>query len=140
MRLFDLLRRHFLDHFLKADRRVGVAADGGKRVPHVGADEIGGGHAEADFVVPADAGLRAGVAFHGRAEVPFERAFIVLLDAEADPRERVNFAAERPDEVKRLRELASEFVQDQPPWDIPPPLELDEMDLNQLRALGYAIP
>ena len=81
--MFDLLRRHFLDHFLDRDGGVGVASDGAELVPEERADEVWGGQAETRFVVPADAGLRAGVAFHGRPQVPVEGANVVLVNAEA---------------------------------------------------------
>jgi arylsulfatase A-like enzyme len=64
----------------------------------------------------------------------------MLFDRSDDPSERRNLAEERPEEVERLGELAKAFIEQQPPWEQPPPLEIDEMDLNQLRALGYAIP
>ncbi|SHH95324.1 cytochrome c peroxidase [Marivita hallyeonensis] len=75
-----LFRRHFLDHFLDRDRGVGVASDGAELVPEERADEVGSGQAEARFIVPADARLRAGVALHRRAEVPVEGADVVLFD------------------------------------------------------------
>ena len=80
--MFDLLRRHLLDHLLEADCRVGVAADRRKHVPHIGPHEIRLGNAAADLVVPADTGLGAGVTFHCRAQVPFESAGVVARNAE----------------------------------------------------------
>jgi len=84
MRVINLLFRHLLDDFLLADRRVGVAANGAERVPHVSAHEVRCGHADALLVVPANAGLRAGMPLHGGAQIPFERADGVFLDAEAE--------------------------------------------------------
>lgn len=83
MRVVNLLLGHLLDHFLLGNRRVGIAADGAERVPHVGAREIWRGHSDAFFIVPADARLRAGMPFHGTAQIPLERANGVLFDAEA---------------------------------------------------------
>lgn len=80
--MFDLFRRHFLDHLLDRNGRVGVSADGAQLIPQERADEVGGGQPEAGFVVPADARLRARVAFHGRAQVPVEGADIVLFNAQ----------------------------------------------------------
>lgn len=82
MRLFDLFPCHLLDHLLQGDGGIRVAADGGERVPHVGAHEIGRRHAAANLVVPADTGLGAGMPLHGAAQVPFERPLVVLLDTE----------------------------------------------------------
>jgi hypothetical protein len=49
--------------------------------------------------------------------------------------------AEEPEVAERLRVLAESYLEGKPPWDSPAPmLELDEIQLNQLRALGYAVP
>ena len=43
--------------------------------------------------------------------------------------------------VARLRAVASDYLQQQSAWkDSAPNLEMDEIQLNQLRALGYKIP
>jgi arylsulfatase A-like enzyme len=64
-----------------------------------------------------------------------------LFDSKQDPLERRNVLAERPEDATRLRALADEYLQNEPVWSTPPPtLELDTLQLNQLRALGYAIP
>ena len=78
--MFDLIRRHFLDHLLDRDRRVGVASDGAELVPQERAHQIGGGQAQTGFIVPAYARLRAGVAFERRAQVPLKSADVILLD------------------------------------------------------------
>ncbi len=85
MRPFDLLWRHFLDHFLKADRRIGVAADSAERVPHIGSHQIGRGHAQTQFIVPANARLRPRVAFHRGAQIPFKGPLVILVDSETQP-------------------------------------------------------
>lgn len=77
MGLFDLLRRHFFDHFFQRDRRVGIAANCAERIPHISAGKVGCGHAPADFVIPANAGLRARMPFHRAAQIPFKGAFII---------------------------------------------------------------
>ena len=82
MRFFDLIRGHFLDHFLKADRGIRVAANRTERVPHIGADKVRRRHSASDLVVPADTGLRAGVPLHCAAQVPFERPLIVSWNAQ----------------------------------------------------------
>lgn len=78
--MFDLIRRHFLDHLFDRDRGVGVAAYGGKLIPQEGAHQIRGGQAETGLVVPSDARLRAGVALHGGPQIPVEGADVVLFD------------------------------------------------------------
>ena len=82
MRFFNLLQRHFLDHFFLADGGVGVTADGGKHIPHIGANKIRFRHAKPDFIVPANAGLGAGMPFHRRTQIPVERPHIILFDPE----------------------------------------------------------
>lgn len=81
--MFDLIRRHFLDHLLDRDGGVRVASDGAELVPEERADEVRGGQAQARLVVPADARLRACVTFHGRPQVPLKSTDVVLVDAEA---------------------------------------------------------
>ena len=81
MRMFNLLRRHFLDHLFLAYRGVGIAADRRKHVPHIGSDKVGFRHTKPDLVVPADTGLRPGMALHRGSEIPFKGADIILLDA-----------------------------------------------------------
>ena len=81
--MFDLFRRHFLDHFLDRNGGVGVASYGAELIPQECAGEIGRGQAKACLIVPANARLRARVALHRRAQVPFEGADVVLVDPEA---------------------------------------------------------
>jgi cytochrome c peroxidase len=81
MRFLNLLRRHFLDDFFLADRGVGIAADGRQHIPHIGPHKIGLRHSKADLIVPSNTGLRAGMALHGRAQIPFKGAGIILLNA-----------------------------------------------------------
>jgi arylsulfatase A-like enzyme len=64
-----------------------------------------------------------------------------LYDAASDPKETEDRAEQEPDVSKRMREQAQQYLASKPPWKEPAPeLELDELQLNQLRALGYAIP
>jgi arylsulfatase A-like enzyme len=63
-----------------------------------------------------------------------------LFDADGDPLERRDLLAERPQDAARLRALADAYLASPPAWKPEPPLEIDEMQLNQLRALGYAVP
>jgi hypothetical protein len=49
---------------------------------------------------------------------------------------------DRPEQAERLRALADAYLNEAPaPWaKQTQTLELDELQLNQLRALGYAVP
>jgi arylsulfatase A-like enzyme len=65
-----------------------------------------------------------------------------LFRAEGDALEQRNIAEEQPEVAARLRTLAQQYLESPPPpWGgEAPTVELDEMELNQLRALGYAVP
>ena len=65
-----------------------------------------------------------------------------LFDTKTDHRERNDLSAEKPEDATRLRELAKGYLESKPaPWaEKSGTLELDELELNQLRALGYAVP
>jgi arylsulfatase A-like enzyme len=65
-----------------------------------------------------------------------------LFDRRADPLERDDVLDEHPEVAGRMRELARAYLEPRPaPWGVETPtVELDEMELNQLRALGYAVP
>ena len=64
-----------------------------------------------------------------------------LYDHAADPTEQHNVATQDPDTAKRMREWVDAYAADAgTPWGTPPDeVELDELRLNQLRALGYVI-
>jgi arylsulfatase len=63
-----------------------------------------------------------------------------LFDASVDPRELQDLAGERPEELARLRAQADAYLESKPTWGAPPTREIGELELNQLRALGYAVP
>ena len=64
-----------------------------------------------------------------------------LYDRVEDPAERENLAAEREDELQHYRGLAEAYLaDDEPPWGVRAGVvELGEMQLNQLKALGYHV-
>ena len=63
-----------------------------------------------------------------------------LFDRSVDPDELVDLSEERQDDLERLRALARAYLeQAEPVWSTTESLELDEMQLNQLRALGYQV-
>jgi arylsulfatase A-like enzyme len=63
-----------------------------------------------------------------------------LYDRSRDPEERKNLLTQRSSEAARLRALAGAHLAGEPPWQQVPKLELDEMQLDKLRALGYRLP
>jgi arylsulfatase A-like enzyme len=64
-----------------------------------------------------------------------------LFDAKTDPLEKRSVLAVRPEDAGRLRAVAEQYLESPAIWDsAPATLELDEIQLNQLRALGYALP
>jgi hypothetical protein len=66
-----------------------------------------------------------------------------LFDRAEDPAELRDLAWEQPEVASRMRALAESHIEESAPapWGVPTPtLEMSEMQLNQLRALGYALP
>ena len=65
-----------------------------------------------------------------------------LFDASGDPRERNELGDSQPEVRAELRALAEAYLEPEPaPWgEGSESVDVDEMQLNQLRALGYAIP
>jgi arylsulfatase A-like enzyme len=64
-----------------------------------------------------------------------------LFDRSLDPRELEDLSRERPEDVERLRARARAYLENSTTaWTEAESLEIDEMQLNQLRALGYQIP
>ncbi len=83
MRLFDLLRRHLLDHLFQADRRIGITADGAERIPHVSPHKVRGGQPKAQLIIPANTGLSTRMPFHRGAQIPFKRPLVILFNPKA---------------------------------------------------------
>ena len=67
---------------------------------------------------------------------------ILLFDTEADPGELTDLFEPGAADAKRLADIAREhYESSQNAWGVQArEVELDEMRLNQLRALGYALP
>jgi arylsulfatase len=63
-----------------------------------------------------------------------------LFDARDDPAELDDRAERDPEALARLRKIADAYMSQQPRWGEAPTRDLDELELNHLRALGYAIP
>jgi arylsulfatase A-like enzyme len=68
-----------------------------------------------------------------------ERA--TMFDSAADPKELTDLRGQRADDAERLQGLAdSYFKGSEIPWGkVPNKIDLDELRLNQLRALGYMV-
>jgi len=64
-----------------------------------------------------------------------------LYDRSQDPGEKHDIAAENAELTDQLRDrVASYFEQPRANWKEAPEIEIDEMQRNQLRALGYMVP
>lgn len=61
-----------------------------------------------------------------------------LYDHRSDPTEQVNLADQEPELVAELRALSEGRLEDEVVWQTDQ-IELDDMQLNQLRALGYVV-
>ena len=98
-------------------------------------DQHWGGRAEArEWVSLTGADWRVIV----RADRPDSAEF---YDWSRDPREATNRAAEDPPQLQPMLERIERYRRDsRPPWGVESPtIELDELRLNQLRALGYRV-
>jgi arylsulfatase A-like enzyme len=63
-----------------------------------------------------------------------------LFDARHDPRELRNRASQEPEALARLAAEADRYLELRPDWGEALRREISELELNHLRALGYAIP
>jgi N-acetylglucosamine-6-sulfatase len=63
-----------------------------------------------------------------------------LFDIDRDDAEQQDVIEERVEVAERMRQAAKSYLESTPPWETAPTLELDEIQLNQLRALGYQVP
>jgi len=64
-----------------------------------------------------------------------------LFDLAADSAELRSVQPEHPEVTERMRAMADGYLEQEPPWsEVAPSLEMDEMQLRQLRALGYKVP
>jgi arylsulfatase A-like enzyme len=64
--------------------------------------------------------------------------FDELYDVRADPGEKVNLAASRPQELAQLRSQLAAYDTDAATVPTPAPVEMDPATRERLRALGYA--
>ncbi len=74
----------------------------------------------------------------GRNQAPTREE---LFNSDLDPSELSNVMEADEERTQRLGQVAQEYLEEKPPWNVQPDsLELNEVQLNQLRALGYSIP
>ena len=64
-----------------------------------------------------------------------------LFDSTTDVEEMEDVIAAEPEVANLLKEEIDRYLDTEPPWGTElQTLEIDEIQLNQLRALGYKIP
>jgi hypothetical protein len=63
-----------------------------------------------------------------------------LYDSSEDALELHDRSREDPETLARLSEEADAYLDLQPDWGETPTREISELELNHLRALGYAVP
>jgi hypothetical protein len=63
-----------------------------------------------------------------------------LFDAASDPAELEDVSSSQPEVVEKLRAIAEDHLDEVPSWGEAPKRDIGELELHQLRALGYAIP
>jgi hypothetical protein len=63
-----------------------------------------------------------------------------LYHVETDRQERTDVARDASDALAKLQERAKLYLQGKTPWEGgAPEIEIDDLHLRQLRALGYSI-
>ena len=68
------------------------------------------------------------------------RAGLITRVEWEDFEEQRDLAEEHPEVAERLNALAGDYLRSPPPpWGEAPTVEIDEMQLHQLRALGYGV-
>ena len=134
----DVDGRSRVPEMLAAARGEAVPARERPAIAHLDRNWGQRGRDPAPHVVLEDGGMRFSYTHFAKGQPRLE-----LFDTSTDPAELQNVAQENPDMTKELTELAKTYIDHspEPPWgDAAPTLEIDEIQLNQLRALGYQIP
>ena len=66
--------------------------------------------------------------------------YLELFDKELDPREQRNVAPEEPRATEDLMAKVHAYLsRSDAPWGESPLIEIDEMQMRQLRAIGYGV-
>jgi arylsulfatase A-like enzyme len=92
------------------------------------------GHEARPTVAVTDGSLRYVRTNQGRETIE------QLFDSAIDPAELEDRAEEQSDVLEGYREITDAYLADEPDWGEAPTRDLNELELNQLRALGYALP
>jgi len=130
---------------------AGRPTDGVSRVPLLLKQRMPAGFVDRDFAhldrrwgkggeLPPDhvVGVRQGR--HRLIHVVNEPDLDLLYDVESDRAEQSDIASAYPDVLNKLQSIAADYLQLTSPWEGgAPEIELDQMHLRQLRALGYSI-
>jgi len=130
----DIDGRSRVPEILAAARGIEVGHEEETAYAHLDEDWGRPSSASNHAVAVAEEGYQfvSGTDFSGQ---PFEA---LLEDRDG---EQINVIGEHPEIAERLREMARSHVDTPVKWQAgTPTLEIDEMQLNQLRALGYRIP
>jgi arylsulfatase A-like enzyme len=115
----------------------GEAIDGEPEPAFATLHQRWGWPAGGDFMHAVSLGSLRYVIGHNADDRPVEDLFY----ASSDTKEHTNLAASRPEELETMRELVRRYRESKPDWEGGvKTLEIDEMELNQLRALGYKLP
>jgi arylsulfatase A-like enzyme len=64
---------------------------------------------------------------------------VELFDHATDPTEQTNLVEQHPDWVAELKPQLEERLREKPVWGNAPEVEIDEMNRELLRALGYVV-
>jgi len=115
----------------------GQATDDGQALAHI--DRTWGQRVKtsAPNVAVSDGAFRYLLFRDAKGEIEHEE----LYDVRRDPRAEEDRLKEEPEVAANLRGVANHYLESRPPWaQQAPRLELDEIQLNQLRALGYKVP
>lgn len=76
----------------------------------------------------------------GQHRLFLEAGRVELFDVDADPGEAIDISEAHPELTASLRRRVDDYLASKPPWPGGvPQVELDDMQLGQLRALGYVV-
>jgi arylsulfatase A-like enzyme len=126
--------RSLVPELIAAARGAEPTDDGGVAIAHL---DQNWGRTDIDpqpTVAVVDGALRYVRSFE------FDKEMESLFDADRDPAELKNLSEEDPETTERLRGIADRYIESDPAWGEAPTREIDELERNHLRALGYAIP
>ncbi|MCA9504151.1 MAG: sulfatase [Myxococcales bacterium] len=119
-------------------RAGGAPEDAGPRAPHPPRTRIA--HLDRHWARAEVAPLHAVALTTDRHRLFYYPGRTDLYDRERDPAERANLAERDPETAAALRQTVEDYLASEPVWSGGvPQVELDDMQLGQLRALGYVV-